>query len=66
MCIRDRGYGALTGGNSDYLSNNITLEVSGADPREISAYTDRIVERLRQEPALVEVCLLYTSLLLRV
>lgn len=49
------GYGALTGGNSDYLSNNITLEVSGADPREISAYTDRIVERLRQEPALVEV-----------
>jgi HAE1 family hydrophobic/amphiphilic exporter-1 len=49
------GYGALTGGSSDYLSNNITLEVSGTDPREISDYTDRIVERLRQEPALVEV-----------
>ena len=49
------GYGALTGGNSDYLSNNITLEVSGAEPREISAYTDRIVERLRKESGFVEV-----------
>jgi HAE1 family hydrophobic/amphiphilic exporter-1 len=49
------GYGALTGGSSDYLSNNITLEVCGTDPREISDYTDRIVERLRQEPGLVEV-----------
>lgn len=49
------GYGALTGGSSDYLSNNVTLEVSGTDPGGISDYTDRIVERLRQEPGLVEV-----------
>ncbi len=49
------GYGALTGGSSDYLSNSITLEIAGTDPKEISDYAARIAERLRKEPGFVEV-----------
>lgn len=49
------GYGSLTGGQIGLFSSKVSLEILGADSRELAEYSSRVAQRLREVPEFVEV-----------